>query len=94
MEHDISVEAFHPEAVSEATPLDHRFTRSPYPTLHVCYHGIRDPDNGDTAAPAASAAVRRSKKGRAAGSSASRKGSARPSGGAGGAGEGKEGADQ
>eukprot|EP00752_Nemacystus_decipiens_P001639 g1594.t1 len=41
MEHDISVEAFHPEAVSEATPLDHRFTRSPFPTLHVCYHGLR-----------------------------------------------------
>lgn len=42
MEHEISVEAFHPEAVSEKTPLDHRFTRSPFPTLHICYHGLRD----------------------------------------------------
>lgn len=42
MEHDISVEAFHPEAVSDASPLDHRFTRSPFPTLHVCYHGVRE----------------------------------------------------
>ncbi|CAN0434808.1 unnamed protein product [Laminaria digitata] len=41
MEHDISVEAFHPEAVSDASPLDHRFTRSPFPTLHICYHGLR-----------------------------------------------------
>lgn len=41
MEHDISVEAFHPEAVSDSSPLDHRFTRSPFPTLHICYHGLR-----------------------------------------------------
>ncbi|CAN0004632.1 unnamed protein product [Pylaiella littoralis] len=44
MRHDISVEAFHPEAVSEATSLDHRFTRSPFPTLHLCYHGLREKD--------------------------------------------------
>lgn len=96
MEHDISVEAFHPEAVSEATPLDHRFTRSPFPTLHVCYHGIRDSGNGDAAAPAVPAAVRRSKKRGAAGSNARPEGSGRPSGGGGigDAGEGKEEADQ
>lgn len=42
MEHDISVEAFHPEAMSEASSLDNHFMRSPYPTLHICYHGLRE----------------------------------------------------
>lgn len=70
MEHDISVEAFHPEAVSEATPLDHRFTRSPFPTLHVCYHGLRS--GKDTAHhPLAAAAGRKRGPARARGGSSS-----------------------
>ncbi|CAB1116868.1 unnamed protein product [Ectocarpus sp. CCAP 1310/34] len=60
MEHDISVEAFHPEAVSDASPLDHRFTRSPYPTLHVCYHGLRE--KGTALNPRVAAAPERRRK--------------------------------
>ncbi|CAN0089599.1 unnamed protein product [Ectocarpus sp. 4 AP-2014] len=60
MEHDISVEAFHPEAVSDASPLDHRFTRSPFPTLHVCYHGLRE--KGTALNPRVAAAPERKRK--------------------------------
>lgn len=44
MEHDLSVEAFHPETVSDVSPLEHLFSRAPHPTLHVCYHGVRAQD--------------------------------------------------
>ncbi|CBJ31484.1 expressed unknown protein [Ectocarpus siliculosus] len=62
MEHDISVEAFHPEAVSDASPLDHRFTRSPFPTLHVCYHGLREEGTALNPRVAAASERRRKKK--------------------------------
>ncbi|CAM9280990.1 unnamed protein product [Ectocarpus fasciculatus] len=62
MEHDISVEAFHPEAVSEASPLDHRFTRSPFPTMHVCYHGLREKGTALNPRVASAAAPERRKK--------------------------------
>lgn len=80
MEHDISVEAFHPETVSDASPLDHHFRRSPYPTLHICYHGVREKDTALHPAVMAKKSITDARKGHGGSTATSSSGGRRKSG--------------